>query len=235
MARRDDAKTRALAASRTLNPRPEKVADPAFAPGSFFDPADLVQVKYEMVRQAETGGAPAARAAAAFGFSRQSLYTARAALREQGLAGLIPGKPGPKGGHKLTEEVVSHLEELLAADAGLQQADLAAAAGRRFGVMVVPAFGGTGAAVRRKARSAAGQASEDAPESWFPYRAPCHRCRRRTWWRAMSSCAVSRLAATPGAGVMAWACWWPRGWPVGWPRAPPCRRPRPSTAALPQR
>ncbi len=76
MARRDDAKTRALAASRTLNPRPEKVADPAFAPGSFFDPADLVQVKYEMVRQAETGGAPAARAAAAFGFSRQSLYTA---------------------------------------------------------------------------------------------------------------------------------------------------------------
>src|SRR5205823_3508617 len=83
--------------------------------GSFFDPADLVQVKYEMVRRAETGGASAARAASAFGFSRQSLYTAKAALHEQGLAGLIPGKPGPKGGHKLTEEVVSHLEELLAA------------------------------------------------------------------------------------------------------------------------
>src|SRR6266700_5516048 len=61
MTRRDDGKTRALAASRTLNPRPEKVTDPAFAPGSFFDPADLVQVKYEMVRRAETGGAPAAR------------------------------------------------------------------------------------------------------------------------------------------------------------------------------
>ena len=60
MTRRDDAKTRALAASRTLNPHPEKVSDPAFAPGSFSDPADLVQVKYEMVRQAETGGAPAA-------------------------------------------------------------------------------------------------------------------------------------------------------------------------------
>src|SRR5260370_649401 len=120
MARRDDAKTRALAASRTLNPRPEKVSDPAFAPGSFFDPADLVQVKYEMVRQAETGGAPAARAASAFGFSRQSLYTARAALREQGLAGLIPGKPGPKSGHKLTGEGVSHLEELLAADPRLR-------------------------------------------------------------------------------------------------------------------
>ena len=77
MTRRDDGKTRALAASRTLNPRPEKVADPAFAPGSFFDPADLVQVKYEMVRRSEIDGVPAATAAAAFGFSRQSLYTAK--------------------------------------------------------------------------------------------------------------------------------------------------------------
>ena len=55
MARRDDGKTQALAASRTLNPRPEKVTDPAFGPGGFFDPADLVQVKYEMVRTAEGG------------------------------------------------------------------------------------------------------------------------------------------------------------------------------------
>ena len=67
MTRRDDGKTRALAASRTLNPRPEKVTDPAFAPGSFFDPADLVQVKYEMVRRSEIDGLPAATAAAAFG------------------------------------------------------------------------------------------------------------------------------------------------------------------------
>ncbi|MGO9515670.1 MAG: hypothetical protein ACLPND_01365, partial [Candidatus Korobacteraceae bacterium] len=83
MTRRDDGKTRALAASRTLNPRPEKVTDPAFAPGSFFDPADLVQVKYEMVRRSEIDGLPAAAAAAAFGFSRQSLYTAKSALAGQ--------------------------------------------------------------------------------------------------------------------------------------------------------
>jgi transposase len=165
MRQRDDAKTRALAASRTLNPHPEKVSDPAFAPGSFFDPADLVQVKYEMVRQAETGGATAARAASAFGFSRQSLYTARAALREQGLAGLIPGKPGPKSGHKLTGEVVSHLEELLAADPRLRPADLAAAAGQRFGVTVHPRSVERALQRRRKARSAAGQAGEDAPKS----------------------------------------------------------------------
>src|ERR1035441_7829158 len=64
MVRRDDTKTQALEASRTLNPRPERVADPAFGPGGFFDPADLVQVKYEMVRKAEAADVPASRAAA---------------------------------------------------------------------------------------------------------------------------------------------------------------------------
>src|SRR6185312_12507763 len=93
MVRRDDTKMHALAASRTLNPRPEKVTDPAFGAGGFFDPADLVQVKYEMVRRAEVADVPASRGAAEFGFSRQSLYSARAALRERGLAGLVPARP----------------------------------------------------------------------------------------------------------------------------------------------
>ena len=165
MAARDDGKTRALAASRTLNPHPEKVTDPAFGPGGFFDPADLVQVKYEMVRTAETGQLPAGQAAAAFGSSRQSLYTAKAALREEGLAGLIPGKPGPKSGHKLTGEVVSHLEELLAADPRLRPADLAAAAGQHFGITVHPRSVERALQRRREARNAAGQAGEDAPKS----------------------------------------------------------------------
>jgi transposase len=165
MAARDDGKTRALAASRTLNTHPEKVTDPAFGPGGFFDPADLVQVKYEMVRAAETGQLPAGQAAAAFGFSRQSLYTAKAALHEEGLAGLIPGKPGPKSGHKLTGEVVSHLEELLAADPGLRPAELAAAAGQRFGITVHPRSVERALQRRRKARSAAGQDGQQAPKS----------------------------------------------------------------------
>ena len=81
----DDGKTRALAASRTLNPHPEKVTDPAFGPGGFFDPADLVQVKYEMVRTAEAGQLPAGQAAAAFGFSRQSLYQPKRRCTRKGL------------------------------------------------------------------------------------------------------------------------------------------------------
>ena len=138
MVRRDDTKAQALAASRTLNPRPEGVTDPAFSPGGFFDPADLVQVKYEMVRRAEAAGMPAGQAAADFGFSRQSLYSARTALHERGLAGLVPAKPGPKGGHKLTGQVVDLLEDLLAAEPGLRPAELAAAVQQHFGVSVHP-------------------------------------------------------------------------------------------------
>jgi transposase len=163
MTRRDDGKTRALAASRTLNPRPEKVTDPAFAPGSFFDPADLVQVKYEMVRRSEIDGVPAAAAAAAFGFSRQSLYTAKSALAEQGLAGLIPARPGPKSGHKLTEEVVDLLEELLAADATLRPAGLAAALRQRTGISVHPRSAERALSRRRAAR--ASHPGQDDPKS----------------------------------------------------------------------
>ena len=166
MARRDDGKTRALAASRTLNPRPEKVTDAAFAPGSFFDPADLVQVKYEMVRRSEVDGVAAATAAAAFGFSRQSLYTAKSVLAEQGLAGLIPARPGPKSGHKLTEEVVDLLEELLAADATLRPAGLAAALRQRTGISVHPRSAERALSRRRAARAShAGQPGQDDPKS----------------------------------------------------------------------
>src|ERR1019366_9597059 len=94
MARRPpDGKARELARSRTLNPRPEAVHDEAFASSGFFDARDLVQVKYEMVRRVETDGSSVSAAADAFGFSRQSYYTAAQALADEGLAGVGAGQP----------------------------------------------------------------------------------------------------------------------------------------------
>jgi transposase len=133
-----DGKARELARSRTLNPRPEAIVDEAFASSEFFDARDLVQVKYEMVRLVEAEGAPVSAAAGAFGFSRQSYYTAAAALADGGLAALVPGKPGPRGAHKLTDEVLDHLQALRDADPGLYPAQLAAAVASRFGVHVHP-------------------------------------------------------------------------------------------------
>jgi transposase len=135
---RPDRKAEELARSRTLNPRPEAVVDEAFASSEFFDARDLVQVKYEMVRRVESDGASVTDAAASFGFSRQSYYTAAAALTDGGLAALVPAKPGPRGAHKLTEEVLDHLEALRGADPTLRSVELAEAVAEEFGVRVHP-------------------------------------------------------------------------------------------------
>jgi transposase len=136
--KKPDPKAEALRESRTLNPRPEAVTDEAFTGSDFFDPRDLVQVKYEMLRRVSQDGVSVSSAAAAFGLSRQSCYQAAAALGGAGLAGLLPGKPGPHGAHKLTGEVVEHLRALMASHPGLRSAELAEAVAQRFGIRVHP-------------------------------------------------------------------------------------------------
>ena len=135
---RQDPKTAALRDSRTLNPRPEGVTDEQFASSEFFDARDLVQVKYEMVRKVRQQEATVSAAAVAFGFSRQSFYQAAAAVAAEGLAGLVPAKPGPKGGHKLTAQVLAWAREQLAGDPDLRPAKLAGPIESRFGVRVHP-------------------------------------------------------------------------------------------------
>jgi len=86
----------------TLNPRPQAVRHESFRDSEFFDPQDLVQVKYEMLRQVEVDKQPVSQAAKTFGFSRPSFYQAQAAFQEIGLAGLLPPKRGQPFGLKLT-------------------------------------------------------------------------------------------------------------------------------------
>ena len=130
-------KAAALRRHHALNPRPDDVTDPAFRSGDpFFDRADLVQVKYEMLRRAREEGQPVSRAAAAFGFSRPSFYTAQATFEAAGLAGLVPKRPGPQRAHKLSEPVVDALEAALAADPSLDSAALADLVQARFGIRV---------------------------------------------------------------------------------------------------
>lgn len=137
--RRRDRKISALRQAHALNPRPEAVADPAFTSGNaFFDRADLVQVKYEMVRRVRAEGQHASRSAAAFGFSRPSYYQAAARFDRGGLVGLLPQRPGPRRAHKLSDEVVDFLERALADDGSLRSSDLAARVRERFEVRVHP-------------------------------------------------------------------------------------------------
>ena len=141
MARRreiEDPKVAALREARCLNPHPQAVTDEAFTSQEFFDARDAVQVKYEMVRRVRVDRVSVSAAADAFGYSRPSFYEAATALDEQGLDGLVPAKPGPRGGHKITAEVCAFAEAQLAADPTLRPADLVAPIAERFGMRVHP-------------------------------------------------------------------------------------------------
>jgi transposase len=136
MAQGEDPKVEALRAERSLNARPEAVRDERFARSEFLDARDLVQVKYEMVRRARVDGEAVSRAAEAFGLSRPSFYAAQAALDRGGLQALVPARPGPRGAHKMTAEVVSFARARLAADPKLPSQALVELIFERFGVRV---------------------------------------------------------------------------------------------------
>jgi len=137
-AQRIPPKQAALRQAGVLNPHPERVRDPQFAASDFFDPHDLVQVKYEMVRRHQRDGETITEAADSFGLSRPAFYKAQAALEKEGLAGLIPKKRGPRGPHKLTEEVMQAISEWLVEDGSLDAEGLATRVKDRFGVTVHP-------------------------------------------------------------------------------------------------
>src|SRR5215831_14920616 len=96
---KDTDKQKALRHHGTLNPRPQDVRHALFQDSDFFDPEDMTQVKYEMLRQVRVDKRPISQAAHEFGFSRPSFYMANAAFEQAGLAGLLPLKRGPRRGH----------------------------------------------------------------------------------------------------------------------------------------
>ena len=131
-------KLEALRQQGSLNPRPRAVTDPLFAIDSFFDPRDLVQVKYEMLRRVQNEGHSVTGAATAFGFSRPSFYQALEAFEEDGLAGLVPHKRGPKQAHKLTDEVLAFLVETRQKKPSVRTLELVRLIQQRFGTKVHP-------------------------------------------------------------------------------------------------
>ena len=137
MARRPaDAKTRSLKEHRCLNPHAETVRDELFLSNAFFDPRDLVQVRYEMLRRVREDSVPVSHAAASFGVSRPTWYQAQRAYEADGLPGLLPDRPGPRRPHKLSDEVVEALQAAKSEQPELTAADLVELVRARFGISV---------------------------------------------------------------------------------------------------
>lgn len=131
-----DQKARDLQRTGTLNPRPGAVTDALFRENPFFDVRDLLQVRYEMLRRHRADALSILAAAAAFGVSRPTFYQAQTAFQRAGLAGLLPKPRGPKGGHKLSLEVLDYVERLKAADPALTTPACVQAVHGRFGVTI---------------------------------------------------------------------------------------------------
>jgi transposase len=108
----ETAKVRSLRQSGTFNARAGKVHDRLFVEESFFDAQDLAQVKYEMLRRVQKEAMPVSHVSGDFGFSRPAFYKAQQDFAREGLAGLIPKKRGPKGGHKITAEVLAFINQI---------------------------------------------------------------------------------------------------------------------------
>jgi transposase len=131
-------KRQALQSSGTFNPRHSRVRHPLFQGSDFFDPQDLLQLKYESLRAVQKEQYSMARAAGEFGLSRPTLYQAQAHFAAKGLEGLMPGKRGPRQAHKVTAQVRQYLEQERAAHPELSVRQLAARVRQRFRVQVHP-------------------------------------------------------------------------------------------------
>ena len=136
MATRDKSKEEALRSQGNLNPHPGRVKDELFLGNRFFDPRDLVQVRYEMLRRVIAEGRTVTDTVRSFGFTRRTWYNACGAFAEHGLAGLVYERPGPRRRHKLTPEIVDYLVRVRSRRPGVGATELARLVEERFGLSV---------------------------------------------------------------------------------------------------
>jgi transposase len=71
-----------------------------------------------------------------FGVSRPTFYKVQEDFDRAGLVGLLPGKRGPHGPHKITDEVMHFIQETLLTEAAVDAAVLVEQIRQRFGLVV---------------------------------------------------------------------------------------------------
>ncbi len=131
-------KVEALREEGTLNPVPEDVLDSKFHENEFFDPQDIVQVKYEMLRRVSVENASISAAAEEYGVSRPTYYQTKASFEKAGVAGLVPQKRGPHGPHKLRGQALAFIQQQLVAGEPVRARELAKLVRRKFDLNVHP-------------------------------------------------------------------------------------------------
>jgi transposase len=131
-------KVKALREEGTLNLAPEKVRDPKFQQNEFFDPRDIVQVKYEMLRRVSVENTSVTNATEEYGVSRPTYYQTKATFDKAGVAGLVPQKRGPRGPHKLQGELLAFVQQQLVAGEPVRARELAKLIRQKFDLNIHP-------------------------------------------------------------------------------------------------
>ena len=116
-----------LVANGTYYKRYLSVKKEGFEVGGFYDPMDAVQVKYEMIREAQDSGRTIGDIAEDFGFSRTAYYAIKEGFDANGMLAFIPEKKGPRRQHKLTEVLQEFIDEYTAGHPKAKAAEIAGA------------------------------------------------------------------------------------------------------------
>jgi transposase len=102
-------KTEFLRSEGLLNPRPERVTHPLFETLDFFDPLDLPQVRYEMLRAARVDKVSVADACRMLGLSREYFYRLERKFMERGYVALLGSPNGRPPLLALNQEVLCYI------------------------------------------------------------------------------------------------------------------------------
>lgn len=108
----------------TFNQNHTRVMGQRFIKDAFFDPKDLVQVKYEMLRTARESERNISEIADAYGFSRSAFYKIKTSFEQEGISALLPDKSGPKRARKLTGEHQRFIDKYLVNHPSISSGDL---------------------------------------------------------------------------------------------------------------
>jgi transposase len=117
-------KTDFLKAEGLLNSRPERVTHPGFQTIPFFDPQDLPQVRYEMLRTVRAENGSVVEACREFGFSREYFYRLEHAFMERGYVALIGAPRGRRPIIASKPEIVRFIVQRKIEEPGFSGEDL---------------------------------------------------------------------------------------------------------------
>ncbi len=85
----DNNKANSLKVKGILNDNPERIVHSMLLNSKLFDPLDLIQVQYEMLRAVRVEGVSVSEACRLFGYSREYYCRLEQEFNSKGFAGII--------------------------------------------------------------------------------------------------------------------------------------------------